>query len=264
MWQKLRTWLQGPPGRRELRAHLRALAGPDYPDHRLVVQSGMSRLWIRLPPETPGLVLLRDFLLELEPVAAQRAAQTALNLGYQAHAEGDYVYAERLSQHGHLISKVEQTLAQVLGHQRKSIYSVSLEPDRSPRNQELLRTMRVLARQRDDLSRQQVYQTLAASTLLLPLQKMPEEGAALSVAEDHEPLGGRSVWCVFTDVSRLAQWRNPASPYLRVPGIRLVRAALQKNLGSVRINPGSDVGGELYRNELQRMGEAWRLVAPGG
>src|SRR4030095_378657 len=71
---------------------------------------------------------------------------------------------------------------------------------------------------------------------------------------------GLRVWCVFTDVPRLVAWRNPAVPYLRVPGIRLVRVALSRNLGSIRINPGGDVGGELYRNELQQIGEAWRLT----
>ncbi|MGB1276805.1 MAG: SseB family protein, partial [Nannocystaceae bacterium] len=127
---------------------------------------------------------------------------------------------------------------------------VSLQDSDKTANPELLRAMKRLARTRDHDARQQVYRALLVADLLLLVgddQKTPHKV---------EELGGCPVHAVFTDFVSLRLWQPLGFSHRPVVGHTLFPQLAPLKIGSLLINPKGDIGGELYRNEVDGLAGA--------
>jgi hypothetical protein len=87
-------------------------------------------------------------------------------------------------------------------------------------NARLLRTMKVLARKRDEPSRKSMYMALLIATLYVPTEVDPEHPDGTRFAQD-EPLHGRSVYVAFTTLSDLKRWRPESISHTTMQGREL-------------------------------------------
>lgn len=122
-------------------------------------------------------------------------------------------------------------------------------------NARLLRTMKVLARKRDEPSRKSMYMALLTATLYVPTEVDPEHPDGTRFAQD-EPLHGRSVYVAFTTLSDLKGWRPESISHTTMQGRELFPILAQTELGSCLINPLGDIRGELYQHEVEMLSEA--------
>lgn len=130
--------------------------------------------------------------------------------------------------------------------------------DVEPHNESLIDAMRLLARNRDDWHRKQVYQQVLRAKLVVPVKQPVADAEDLTlddlVAADE--LVGRPSFVAFTDVVGLKKWRRDHEHYQVVQGVPFVLLLASGQVGSLLINRGGKVGGELYYNEIDAMARA--------
>lgn len=119
------------------------------------------------------------------------------------------------------------------------------DPTTNPR---LVGAMSAVAKNRDQPSRFALYRALMASTLLVPV-----EDGELRVLDE---LSGFDVFGCFTDPEQAQRHEPRGADLLRVRGRRLVHRLLERKAGSLLINPGGTLRGELYRAELESIAQA--------
>jgi hypothetical protein len=119
------------------------------------------------------------------------------------------------------------------------------DPTSNPR---LVGAMSEAAKKRDQPSRFALYRAVMASTLLVPV-----EDGELRVMDE---LSGFDVFGCFTDPEQVQRHEPRGVELLRVRGRRLVHRLLERKAGSLLINPGGTLRGELYRAELQSIADA--------
>jgi hypothetical protein len=118
-------------------------------------------------------------------------------------------------------------------------------------NPNLIDAIRALSRQRDTPTRNSMYRQMLRARFFLP--KNPD-GRPTTFGD----LQGATVYGVFTDSDAL-RWWNPLWPDREiVSGRSLFPMMARTGLGSLLINPGGRVGGELYRNEVQMLADTAR------
>lgn len=69
---------------------------------------------------------------------------------------------------------------------------------------------------------------------------------------------GKPGWAIFSNEASLP--KGEASAFLLVSGIRLVQAVSVHDVGGLQLNPGAEFGGELYRHELDSLGDYLRTL----
>ena len=120
-------------------------------------------------------------------------------------------------------------------------------------NPRVLLAMKSLAEARDQEARFVLYRALLSATLLVPV----ERGELLVVGD----LAGFEVFGAFTDATMLERYDPRGLPVERLSGRRLIGRLLERKVGSLLINPGGTVRGEIYRNEIESIA-ASVAVAP--
>lgn len=158
------------------------------------------------------------------------------------------------------VADVEDALFERLGLDSEILYSIAVEPDGSADGPDLRRAMKTLALERSNEARTGVYRSLATSTVLVAVERCEDEGLRALADED---LGGRPTWLGFSGIEALAEHPS-ALEHVSMPGIRLVRAALSRGVGALRLDFASNVGGELYANELRSIADAIPAARPPG
>ena len=130
--------------------------------------------------------------------------------------------------------------------------------DSSPQNEPLIEAMRLLARHRDDWHRKQVYQEILRADLVVVLQRDLADDAVLTVDDlvVADELGGRPSYLAFTDVGGIERWHPDHDHYRVVQGVPFVLLLARGKPGSLLINRGGKVGGEVYGNEIDTMARA--------
>lgn len=122
-------------------------------------------------------------------------------------------------------------------------------------NTRLLKTMKTLARRRDEASRKSMYMALLQARLYVPTEANPERPGETCFSQD-EPLHGKPVYVAFTSLSALRQWDPQSGAHTELPGRELFPILAQSELGSCLINPKGDIRGELYRHEVLMLSDA--------
>lgn len=228
--------------------------------YRVVVESGLVRVEVHCLDEHRFAVSVPCDALLTEPperaaVSGRRWADHGL---FRADQRPNFEKEVRLASGSKSLvvdvaDEVEALLFDLFGRPRDSYYSVAIEKETPPEAEPLLDSIRRLVKSKNHDVRREVYQQVINGRFYLPLQPTLERDHPPSVHASPELFGDRPVWAVFTDLEALTAFRQDPQPYVLISGIRLVQAALAHGLGSIRINPESAVGGELYMNELEAL-----------
>ncbi|MFT5682890.1 MAG: hypothetical protein ACI8RZ_003814 [Myxococcota bacterium] len=115
----------------------------------------------------------------------------------------------------------------------------------------VIQQMRKLSRTRDHQDRMELYRRLLRATLLVPVES--EGGLKPAVIGE---LVGFEVFGAFTDLKSVLYHDPRGVPLRAVSGRELFPMLVNLRAGSLRLNPGAVVGGELYRNELESIAGA--------
>lgn len=136
---------------------------------------------------------------------------------------------------------------------------ITVDAEAPPDNPRLVEAMRTVARAADVASRQALYAALANGQLVVPIDRATLGGAP----EDHAPLQvadfeGGPVLAIFSDVDALRRWRHAGHPWACVHGVDFFNHAHRVEATTVQVNPDGEIGGELYRNEVDAIVEGIR------
>lgn len=124
------------------------------------------------------------------------------------------------------------------------------------RNPELIQQMRRLSRTRGHNDRMNLYRQLLRAELLVPVES---EGS--NKPAQIGDIAGFPVFGAFTDLKSVLYSDPRALPLKVIPGRAYFPMLMKLGAGSMRLNPGALVGGELYRNELESIaGAAMRIT----
>ena len=127
-------------------------------------------------------------------------------------------------------------------------------PDAS--NPLIIQQMRTLSRTRKHADRLTLYHQLLRADLLVPVES--EGSLKPAVIGD---ISGFSVYGAFTDLKSALYYDPRGVPLRVIAGRQLFPMLMNLQAGSLKLNPGAVVGGELYRNELEAIaGAAMRLT----
>lgn len=241
-----------------LDAHLDKL-GEMADTHRVVVYAGLTKV---LVSEADGGLTVRipgDFVLEpgLDVSGADLTA-TGWSLAQGSTGqEWQKAVASRKQARG----EVTRAVSRWFGDASGGLFSVALEPDATADHPRLRRSMRALAGARTHTARHTVYRELVQANLALAVTGM--ESGALVPWEDGEDLKGTTVWRCFTGPVAIED-HGEGIGVVTTSGVRLLRAALHRRIGALRIDFSSNVGGELYAHELASIAEAIPAARPPG
>ncbi len=131
-----------------------------------------------------------------------------------------------------------------------------------PDNAKLIRAMKMAARVRSDGNRKRIYHALVSSELWFAVQGgwTGETTLASENIVCAGELHGRPSAAIFTSKEYAKTWRADKDEYVLLNGNDLFLALIQTNVGSVQINPGGTIGGELYRHEVETIAEGGRIL----
>lgn len=117
-------------------------------------------------------------------------------------------------------------------------------------NPSLIDAMRASAKTKDGAARQSLYRAMLRASFLVPM-----DGAAPRVVGD---LSGWDSYAAFSDAQSLERWAGRPVDYRIIKGRAMFPLLMQFRIGSLLVNPGGSVGGELYRNEVEAIANAVR------
>ena len=145
-----------------------------------------------------------------------------------------------------LAAELAKLLENVYGC-REGELTIGIEtvPGADVKNPLLLDAMKLLSRNRTHECRVSVYQQLINATLLLATA----DGEPMVVGS----LGKWSCYGAFTDYASMRQWDPRGCAHRQLYGIDLFPLLQELDAGSLLLNPGGDVRGELYKNEIDTM-----------
>jgi len=118
-------------------------------------------------------------------------------------------------------------------------------------NPRLRKSMRKVSRVRSHEARMELYREMINATFLMIVEN---EGSLKP--RQLGTLGRFAVFGVFTDVDSLRSFDPRGTAVRKLYGFELFPMLMNMDIGSLKINPEGDIGGELYRNEVQTIAEA--------
>lgn len=127
-----------------------------------------------------------------------------------------------------------------------------------PDNESLVDAMRALAREENSATRHRMYTELVNANFMVPLIDEADDRHEISAA-DFRVLtveDGFPIFVAFSDWQSLRYWKPRGCPYGVVHGSELFEALLERDAAALEINPSGDVGGQLYRHELELLDRA--------
>ena len=118
-------------------------------------------------------------------------------------------------------------------------------------NKDLLKDMKRLSKQRQHSARIALYKTLLNSSLLLLVEN----------ENDSQPLqtgtlAGFPVFTCFTDYESARCYDPRVGSLHETFAFQIFQNIWALNIGSLQINPKGDIGGDLYRNEIETLIQA--------
>lgn len=238
----------------ELSAALLRLTEEGGTGNRLVVRGG--RAWFVFHAAKGGAqirseaaakhYLGKDFPLSLEDVGRIRRA------GFGQVPK--FKTLQRVDAADQVVDIAARTLGlmeSAYGHTGPLELEISLGDLESTENTPLLDAMRAAAGKRTPEARNALYRAMLRSTLLL---RVDGEGRPLAVGK----IQSWDVFAAFTSLTALRLYAPTVDAYRVMPGRQLFPALLDLKVGSLLVDPGGRLGGELYRNELETLARAAR------
>lgn len=188
----------------------------------------------------------KDFPLTLEDVGRIRRAgfsQVPKSKTLQRVDDADQVVD--------IATRTVDLMKSAYGHAGVLELELTLGDQESTENPQLLEAMRAAAGKRTPEARNALYRAMLRSTLLL---RVDGDGAPLAVGK----IQSWDVFAAFTSMAALRLYAPTVDGYRVLPGRQLFPSLLDLKVGSLLIDPGGRLGGELYRNELETLARAAR------
>lgn len=234
-------------------AAVRALSEQGQDGNRVVVSRGLA--WFVLHGQRGGdsvhieaaskALLPAEVGLDLERVQGLRAR------GY-AVPQGARVLSRRADADPDAIAQELLTLFEQVYRQAGAVgIELSLGPLDTTANPDLVAAMRASSRDKQNSTRNALYRQLLRADLLLPVT---DTGNPRRFGE----ISGWDTFAVFTDLGALRRHDPRVGLYRVLGGRTLFPSLMDTRIGSLLINPKGQVGGELYRNEVQTIANAVR------
>lgn len=262
-------WMTPPPQRPLLDA---VHAWTRASDEVLVIEHRFSRCELHHGPDGV-LVRLPAATLFMHPEAAPSLLPPE---GYRFVPElGGYECSLsrsplRGSAFARTLARAVQNLVNETFQRRKGIAPVlTREPRGLPAPTELeasgsfTAAMRSLAKTRNQEDRRAVYQAFVQGNFLVPLRFDERDARRLAILPAEESEASPAVGATFTSWSDAHRWRRSAGedlkPWAIFSGLQLLTLHARHPMGSLLINPGGDVGGELLGHELNTLVQALHL-----
>lgn len=239
-----------------LATQLSALLSTGGSRNRLVLTSG--DIWLALSGEKGGTAVTceavtDDHLPGSDKLTAQQR-QSLMAAGFTPIKHSSRLQRrydlEGQSRPGEVAAALTGLLQEVYGVSTWTLTATTSSAHEET-NPQVIRQMRQLSRSRSHQDRVNLYRSLLRATLLVPVESAQSQKPA--VIGD---ISGFEVFGAFTD-QKSALYYDPRGVPLRAVGGRELFPMLMKlRAGSLRLNPGAVVGGELYRNELESIAGA--------
>jgi len=156
-----------------------------------------------------------------------------------------------------IVAEILELFGAVYGQSGELTFTLQLGEAETLENSPLMEAMRRVSKERSQEARQNVYRALIRADLLVPIDS---NGGLVEMGT----LGDRPVYGLFSDWESLRHWDPRGHAYQRRRGAEVFIGLAQTLAGSVLSNPGGQVGGELYRNEILAIAGAIRGVRRGG
>ncbi len=238
----------------DLRKALERLTQAGGTGNRLVVRGG--RAWFVFHGAKGGVeirseaaakhYLGKDFPLSLNDVGLIRKAGFA-----QAPPSKTLQRVDAADQGVAIAARTRELFASAYKHQGPIQLELSLGDKEATQNPDLLEAIRTAAGKRSPQARNALYRALLRSTLLL---RVDSQGLPQAVGK----LQSWDVFAAFSSLDALRLYSPTVDRFKTMPGRLLFSALLDLRVGSLLIDPGGRLGGELYRNEIETIAGATR------
>lgn len=238
----------------ELQSALERLTQEGGSGNRLVVRGG--RAWFVFHGSKGGSeirseaaakhYLGKDFPLTLNDVALIRRAGFAQVPPFKTLQRVDAA-----DQCATIALRTHELMGAAFKHEGALQLEITLGERDDTENAMLLDAIRDAAGKRSPEARNSLYRALLRSTFLL---RVDAQDQPLSVGK----LQSWEVFAAFSSLDALRVYAPTVDGFKTMPGRTLFPALLDFKVGSLLIDPGGRLGGELYRNELETLARAAR------
>ncbi|MFT5585342.1 MAG: hypothetical protein ACI9VR_002931 [Cognaticolwellia sp.] len=150
-----------------------------------------------------------------------------------------------------IADRTRELLAVAYKHEGPLTLELSLGDKELTENPDLLEAIRGAAGKRTPEARNSLYRALLRSTLLL---RLDSKGLPLAVGK----LQSWDVFAAFSSLDALRLYAPTVDSFRAIKGRLLFPSLLDLNVGSLLIDPGGRLGGELFRNEVETLARAAR------
>lgn len=249
----------------QLKDALSALGLSRFPETQIVVEQGP--VYLQFLRSHGNQVLFESVSSSFLPaefkLSSGRAAKLR-ELGFEKQAGANWQRTFSKSECSQwdvnqLVTQCEEILRDIYAAEGEiSVTQRDLQDDH-PDNEDLVESMRAVAQTRSAEARHRMYTALVNATLLVPIDPDAEDDA--SDGEEFyviDILDGHPVFLAFSDWPSLRRWSPRGFSYMPMHGSEFFELAIERDLGSVQINPRGEVGGELYRHEIEMLVEGVR------
>ncbi|MEE2643503.1 MAG: SseB family protein [Myxococcota bacterium] len=121
---------------------------------------------------------------------------------------------------------------------------------------EIEAAMRHLSKEKTIAARRGLYMLLAKGSLLLATETQDNSSLIKLIVDDRE----RSSALIFTSWASLLRFEPRGLPYCRLAGTELFPLLQELGADTLAINPRGEVGGELYRHEIESICEGLERI----
>lgn len=249
----------------ELREALAALQGSRFAESQVLVEQGP--VYLQFLRYHGGEVLFETVASRFLPPELKLSTGRAAKLrefGFEKKGSVNWQRAFSKSECNQwnvdeLVGQCQEILTNIYASEGELNVHVNHIEEEHPENEELVDSMRAVASTRSGESRHRMYTELVNATLIIPID--PDAGDEADEGEDFlvtDTLDGHPVFLAFSDWESLRRWSPKGWSYMPMHGSEFFELALDRDLGSVQINPRGAVGGELYRHEVEMLVEGVR------
>lgn len=251
-----------PPRRARFLAALRETVQADSRETRLVISHGP--VYVLTVARHDGRVVqeaITSASLPPELKLSSERGQLLRDMGFKKRGSSRRNWTRALERAPSNVERIAEELDDIFTR----VYGIDGQPDINlvrdqrvhPENVDLVDAMRKVAKDRafDEDTRRGMYTRMLNATFLVPLD--PEVGDDADEADaffdlkDHP--SGRPTLAGFSDWDSLRLWQPRGWDYVPVHGSELFELVQERNAATFKINPGGDIGGELYAHEVEML-----------
>ncbi|MEL6342729.1 MAG: SseB family protein [Myxococcota bacterium] len=243
----------------ELAEYLRALVEEGGTGNRLIVSGG--RGWAVFSASKGDADVIAELATNQHLTGEDRLDDAQLQIiraaGFIRTARGD----KRLRQafavqapgdEAIAADKVTGLMTRVYGADPQALHlQLALGDVLDVENPRLSMAMRKVSKVRTHNARMELYQEMINATFLMVVESA---GGLKPKVIDH--MGPWEVFAVFTDEDSIRLYDPRGVAVRKLYGHELFPLLMGTQLGSLKINPNGNIGGELYRNEVQTIADA--------